>query len=86
VLLRLADASLLLGVLSLPLGFLALLALAYGVVAWWLAMHDLQRMRFRLMDPAGRGATRRARARALAGMALGVYAALLWMWFLSLIT
>jgi hypothetical protein len=80
---RLADTSLLLGVLSLPLGFLALTALACGVVAWWLAIHDLQRMRSGLMDPAGSEPTRLARTRALAGMALGVYAALLWMCFLS---
>jgi hypothetical protein len=84
-LVRLADTGLLLGVLALPLGCLALTALACGVVAWWLAIHDLQRMRSGLMDPAGDVATRCARSRGLAGAALGVYAALVWMGFLSLV-
>jgi hypothetical protein len=81
----LADASLLLGALSLCLGFLALAAFACGAVAWGLACHDLRRMRARLMDPGGLAATRCARARALAGAALGLYGALLWAGFLALL-
>jgi hypothetical protein len=81
--LALADASLLLGALSLCLGFPALAAFACGAAAWGLARHDSGRMRARLMDPGGLAATRRARARALAGAALGLYGALLWAWFLA---
>jgi len=84
LLLALADASLLLGALSLCLGFLALAALACGGAAWGLSSHDLGRMQARQMDPAGLATTRRARARALAGAALGLYGALLWAGFLAL--
>ncbi len=83
LLLALADASLLLGILSLCLGFPALAAFACGAVAWGLARHDLGRMGARLMDPSGLAATRCARARALAGAALGLYGALLWACFLA---
>jgi hypothetical protein len=83
--LALADASLLLGALSLCLGFPALAAFACGAVAWGLACRDLRRMVARQMDPGGLAATRRARGRALAGAALGLYGALLWAWFLALL-
>ena len=36
-----------------------------------------------LMDPSGLAVTRRARARALAGAALGLYGGLLWVCFLT---
>jgi hypothetical protein len=85
LLLALASASLLLGALSLCLGFLAPAAFACGAAACGLAYHDLGRMRAGLMDPAGLAATRRARARALAGAALGLYGAFLWAWFLALL-
>jgi hypothetical protein len=78
----LADVSLLLGALSLCLGFLALAAFACGAVAWGVSCHDLRQMRARRIDPGGLAATRRARARALAGAALGLYGALLWAGFL----
>ena len=83
LLLALADASLLLGALSLCLGFLALAAVACGAAAWGLSWRDLGRMRARRMDPGGLAAARRARARALAGAALGLYGALLWACFLA---
>jgi len=85
LLLALADASLLLGALSPCLGFPALAAFACGAVAWGLACHDLGEMRARRMDPGGLAATRRARARARAGAALGLYGATLWAWFLALL-
>jgi hypothetical protein len=85
-LLSLADASLLLGALSLCLGFPALPALALGVAAWGLSWHDLRRMGARQMDPGGLVITGRAHARALAGVALGLYGAILWVWFLILMT
>jgi hypothetical protein len=84
LLLLLGDVSLLLGALSLCLGFLALAAIACGAVAWGLACHDLRRMRARLMDPGGLAATGRARGRALAGAALGLYGAILWVCLLAL--
>jgi hypothetical protein len=85
LLLALADASLLLGALSLCLGFLFLAAVACGAVAFGLSCHDLGRMRARLMDPGGLAVTRCARARARAGAALGLYGALLWACFLVLL-
>jgi hypothetical protein len=84
--LALADASLLLSALSLCLGFLAVMALALGVAAWVLASHDLGRMRAGVMDPGGLGATALGRCRARAGVALGLYSAALWGWFLALLT
>ena len=80
----LADASLLLGTLSLCLGFAALAGFACGAVAWGLARHDFGRMGARLMDPGGLAATGRARGRALAGAALGLYGAILWVCLLAL--
>jgi hypothetical protein len=85
-LLSLADASLLLGALSLCLGLPALAAIACGAVAWALACHDLRRMRPGLMDPGGVRTTGNARSRAFAGAALGLYAAILWACFLARIT
>ena len=85
LLLLLGDVSLLLGALSLCLGFLALAAIACGAVAWGLACHDLRRMRARLMDPGGLADTGRARGRALAGAALGLYGAVLWACLLALL-
>ena len=84
--LKLADAGLLLGALSLCLGFAALLALACGAAAWVLASRDLRRMRSGLMDPRGQADTARGRTRARAGLALGLYAAIVWGWFLAVIT
>jgi hypothetical protein len=84
--LALADASLLLGVLSLCLGFLALMAVALGAWAWVLASHELRRMRAGLVDPSGLGLTTLGRCRTRAGVALGLYGATLWGWFLSLVT
>ena len=84
--LKLADAGLLLGALALCLGFVALLALALGAAAWVLASRDLRRMRSGLMDPRGRADTARGRTRGRAGLALGLYAAVLWGWFLAVIT
>jgi hypothetical protein len=86
MLLALADASLLLGALSLGLGGLAAVAGSLGVVAWVLASHDLRRMRARLMDPGGRANTALGRGRARAGVALSIYAAALWGWLLVLVT
>jgi hypothetical protein len=86
LLLSLGNASLLLGALSLCLGFLAVPAVVCGVAAWGLSWHDLRRMRGRLMDPGGQVATRRAWGRAVAAVALGLYGALLWGWFLALVT
>jgi hypothetical protein len=85
-LLALADAGLLVGALALALGFLAPLGVALGVTAWALASHDLGQMRSGLMDPAGREAAARARTRAGAAVALSLYAAALWGWFLALMT
>jgi hypothetical protein len=85
-LLALADAALLVGALSLALGFLAPLGLALGVTAWGLSSHDLGRMRAGLMDPAGQEAAARARTRAVAGVTLSLYAAALWGWLLALMT
>jgi hypothetical protein len=82
----LADASLLLGALSLCMGFPALPALALGLAAWGLSWHDLRQMRVRQMDPGGLVITGRAYARALAGAALGLYGATLWVWLLILMT
>jgi hypothetical protein len=84
--LKLADASLLLGAFALCLGFVAGLALACGVAAWGLASRDLGRMRSGLMDPRGQADTARGRTRARAGLALGLYAAVVWGWFLAVIT
>jgi hypothetical protein len=84
--LKLADASLLLGAFALCLGFVAGLALACGAAAWVLASRDLGRMRSGLMDPRGQADTARGRTRARAGLALGLYAAVLWGWFLAVIT
>jgi hypothetical protein len=84
LLLAVADTSLLLGVLALPLGFSALMGLGLGAAAWALAVRDLRRMRARVMDPAGRSRTARARARA--GVAFSLYAVVLWGWFLLLVT
>ena len=84
LLLAVADTSLLLGALSLPLGFSALMGLGLGAAAWALAVRDLRRMRARVMDPAGRSRTARARARA--GVAFSLYAVVLWGWFLLLVT
>jgi hypothetical protein len=81
-LLALGDTSLLLGALSLPLGFLALIGLGVGAVAWAPAPRDLKRMEARLMDPGGLSATAPGRARARAGVALSIYAAALWVCFL----
>jgi hypothetical protein len=86
LLLALGDASLLLGALSLALGFLAVTGLCVGAAAWALAARDLRWMRARVMDPAGRSRTARARARAGAGVALSLYAVVLWGWFLLLVT
>ena len=85
LLLTLGDASLLLGALSLVLGFLAVMGLCLGAVVWALASHDLKRMRARVMDPRGLSGTALGRARARAGMALSVYAAVLWGCFLILV-
>ena len=81
----LADASLLLGTLSLCLGFLALTGLALGLAAWVMASHDLGQMRSGLMDRRGQAATTRGRARARAGAALSLYGAVLWGWLLAVI-
>jgi hypothetical protein len=86
LLLALGDASLLLGVLSLPLGFLALTGLGLGAAAWALASSDLKRMEARLMDPGGLSGTALGRARARAGVALSIYAAALWVCFLAVVT
>jgi hypothetical protein len=86
LLLALGDASLLLGALSLPLGFLAVAGLGLGAAAWALASRDLKRMDARLMDPDGRPATALGRARARFGVALSFYAAALWGWLLILLT
>jgi hypothetical protein len=82
----LADASLLLGTMSLCLGFPALAALACGAVAWGLSCHDLKLMKARLMDPGGQETTCRARSRALAGAALGLYGAAIWTAFLVIVS
>ena len=84
-LLALADASLLLGALSLCLGFLALMGLALGLAAWVMASHDLGRMRAWSMDPSGQAAAIRGRTRARAGAALSLYGAVLWGWLLAVI-
>jgi hypothetical protein len=84
--LALADASLLLGILSLCLGFLALMAVALGAWAWILASHELRRIRAGLVDPCGLDPTLLGRRRARAGVALGLYGASLWGWFLALVT
>ena len=84
LLLAVADTSLLLGALSLALGFLAVTGLCVGAAAWALAARDLRWMRARVMDPAGRSRTARARARA--GVAFSLYAVVLWGWFLLLVT
>jgi hypothetical protein len=86
LLLALGDASLLLGALSLGLGFLAVPCLCLGAAAWALASRDLRRMRARLMDPGGLSGTTLGRARARAGVALSIFAAVLWGWFLVLVT
>ena len=86
LLLTLGDASLLLGALSLPLGFLALMGLGLGVAAWALASRDLRRMQARVMDPGGLSGTALGRTRARAGVALSIFAAVLWGWFLVLVT
>ena len=86
LLLALGDASLLLGALSLPLGFLAVTGLCLGAAAWALASRDLRRMRARAMDPAGLSGTALGRGRARAGVALSLYAAALWGWFLLVVT
>jgi hypothetical protein len=86
LLLALGDASLLLGVLSLPLGFLALMGLGLGTAAWALASRDLRRMRTRVMDPGGLADTVLGRARARAGLTLSIYAAALWTCFLVLVS
>jgi hypothetical protein len=84
--LALADVSLLLGILSLCLGFLALMAVALGAWAWVLASHELRRMRSGLADPSGLGPTTLGRSRARAAVALGLYGATLWGWFLARVT
>ena len=84
--LKLADASLLLGAFALCLGFVAGLAMAFGAAAWALASRDLRRMQARLMDPGGLSGTALGRVRARAGVALSLYAALLWGWFLLVVT
>jgi len=84
-LLALADASLLLGALSLCLGFLTLMGLALGLAAWVMASRDLGRMRARSMDPSGQAAAIRSRTRARAGAALSLYGAVLWGWLLAVI-
>ena len=86
LLLAVADTSLLLGVLALPLGFSALMGLGLGAAAWALAVRDLRRLRARVMDPAGRSRAARARARARLGVALSLYAVAVWGWFLLLVT
>jgi hypothetical protein len=84
--LALADASLLMGILSLCLGFLALMAVALGAWAWVLASHERRRMRAGLADPGGLGPTTLGHCRARAGVALGLYGATLWGWFLAVVT
>ena len=84
-LLALGDASLLLGALSLGLGFLAVIGLFLGAVAWAQASRDLGWMRAGVMDPAGLSGTALGRARARAGVALSIYAAALWGGFLALV-
>jgi hypothetical protein len=86
LLLAVADTSLLLGALSLPLGFCALMGLGLGVAGWALASRDLKRMRARVMNAAGRSRAARARARARLGVALSLYAVVLWGWLLLLLT
>ena len=85
-LLAAGDTSLLLGALSLVLAFPALLGLGLGAAAWALASRDLRQMRARVMDPAGLSDTALGRARARAGVALSLYAGVLWGWFLLLVT
>jgi hypothetical protein len=82
LLLALGDASLLLGALSLPLGFPAVAGAGLGAAAWALASRDLKRMQARLMDPDGLSGTALARNRALLGLILSLYALALWACFL----
>jgi hypothetical protein len=82
----LGDASLLLGALSLCLGFLAPLGLGLGLAAWVLSSYDLRRMRARLLDTDGLAATAYGRRRSRAGVALSLYGAIMWGWFLAVIT
>jgi hypothetical protein len=82
----LGDGGLLLGALSLCLGFLAPLGLGLGLAAWVLSSYDLRRMRARLLDPDGLAATAYGRRRARAGVALSLYGAIMWGWFLAVIT
>jgi hypothetical protein len=86
LLLALGDASLPLGALSLVLRFLAVTGLCLGAAVWALASRDLRRMQARLMDPGGLSGTALGRVRARAGVALSLYAALLWGWFLLVVT
>jgi hypothetical protein len=85
LLLSLADTALLLGALSLCLGFPSLMALILGVAAWVVSCHDQRMMRNRLMDSDGWITTGTARSRALAGAFLGLYGATLWVCFLAVI-
>ena len=85
LLLSLADTALLLGALSLCLGFPSLMALILGVAAWVVSCRDQRMMRNRLMDSDGWITTGTARSRALAGAFLGLYGATLWVCFLAVI-
>jgi hypothetical protein len=85
LLLALGDASLLLGALSLPLGFLAVTGLCLGTAVWALASRDLKRMEARLMDPGGLSGTALGRTRARVGVVLSLYALGVWGWFLALV-
>ena len=83
LLLSLADAALLLGALSVCLGFPALLALFLGVIAWVASCQDKKHMLARQMDPNGRTLTGLARRRASAGVVLGLFGAILWLCLLG---
>lgn len=78
MILTLGHLSMMVGGLALcTLGLGAALSVPIGMLAWFMANRDLERMRDGRMDPSGKSQTERGRIGAVAGVILGwIFAAL----------
>jgi len=76
---RLGGLALLAGAFVLCTGLLgALVALACGIPAWWMAQRDLAGMAVGSIDPSGQLATEYGPNKAVAGMVLSLLSSVFW--------
>jgi hypothetical protein len=79
LLLALANATLVGGLVSVCLPGALVPAFVLGCFAYWASRSDLRKMRAGLLDPSGRADARRAGQRSLFGLFLALTAELLWL-------